>query len=308
MQGSFKRWSSLTLILLQILTYHSVFSNESKTIIDNEKKEIAKNVLGNKELHNNFSHSFGLAIEKSYYHYIEPDVYQSFINEEDRRMGAIWVRWKGNTWGASAFYRLTWKEKLFIKPEVRLLYGKHQYNFGAKEEVFGKTKHAIPSLIFEPRLTMGWNVQTNKNLIISPYSGIAYRFKSDDSDDVKMSRTGKNLGFYRKSNYVYVPLGIATEYLLNNTWSIFLKGEYDWIVKAWHYSRTLTSGSKIFKQPNGYGLKGEISISYLYNKTKFSLSPYINYWNFRNSKEKDGGSMEPYNTTWETGLKLGVTF
>ena len=116
------------------------------------------------------------------------------------------------------------------------------------------------------------------------------------------------LGFYRKSNYVYVPLGGAVEYTINNVWSVSLKGEYDWIVKAWHYSHRLDNGAKTFKQPNGYGLKGEASISYLYKKVKFSISPYLNYWNIRNSKEKDRGSMEPYNVTFESGIRLRLTF
>ena len=166
----------------------------------------------------------------------------------------------------------------------------------------------------------------DKKLTLSPYTGIGYRFKSDDSEDVKyidlrpnIRRSPKVLGYYRKSNYVYVPLGASAEYTLDDTWSVSLKGEYDWIVKAWHYSRNrnfINIGSNTFKQPNGYGIKGEASISYLYNKVKFSVSPYINYWNIRNSKVNkirgdDGHSYsasEPYNITWESGIKLGVTF
>ncbi|NBT86499.1 MAG: hypothetical protein EBT45_08435 [Alphaproteobacteria bacterium] len=145
-------------------------------------------------------------------------------------------------------------------------------------------------------------------MILSPYTGIGYRFKSDDSEEVRTSRTGENLGFYRKSNYVYVPLGASAEYKLNDTWSLSLKGEYDWIIKAWHYSRVSTGRSTIFKQPNGYGLKGEASISYLYKKVKFSVSPYINYWNVRNSIRSEGRGREPYNITFESGVRLGVTF
>jgi hypothetical protein len=121
----------------------------------------------------------------------------------------------------------------------------------------------------------------------------------------------EKLGYYRKSNYVYIPLGGYVDYALNDTWSVSLKGEYDWIIKAWHYNRDPygdPSPPVVFKQPNGYGLKGEASISYLYQKVKFSVSPYINYWNIRNSKEKNGGSMEPYNITFESGMRLGVSF
>lgn len=252
-----------------------------------------------------YNHLFYMGFSYAHYNYREPDVMQDV---DYNLYGARWAQWKGNTWGWSAFYRLTWQDKAFIQPEMTLLYGKHQYNWGQKKRIVSKTNHSIPSLIFEPRLTLGWNFPVHKSITVSPYSGIGYRFKSDDSDDVKTSRTGRNLGFYRKSNYVYVPLGAFTEYLLNDTWSVSLKGEYDWIFKAWHYSRMPTERPTTFKQPNGYGLKGEVSVGYLYNKVKVSLTPYINYWNIRNSIRPEGRGREPYNITWETGLKLGVSF
>jgi len=222
--------------------------------------------------------------------------------------GARWMNLKGNLWGAYAFYRLTWKEKLFVQPEFRILYGKHQYNRGQKNNIANKTRHQIPSLLHESRLMVGGNVfLMNKNMTLSPYTGIGYRFKSDDSESVRTNQ-GHKLGFYRKSNYVYVPLGTSAEYKLDDTWSASLKGEYDWIVKAWHIDRSMGDPTTTFKQPNGYGLKGEASISYLYNKVKFSVSPYLNYWNIRNSKRSSDGAREPYNITWESGIKLGVTF
>jgi len=264
---------------------------------NNQPKEERKQVI---------THSFSLGLEQAWYHYAEPDVYQMMPYN---RYGARWMNFKGNLWGAYASYRFTWQDKLFVQPELRILYGKHQYNWGQKKKIVSKTNHKIPSLLHESRLIVGGNVfLMNKNMTFSPYTGIGYRFKSDDSEEVRTSRTGENLGFYRKSNYVYVPLGVSVDYALDNTWSVSLKGEYDWIIKAWNYSRRLTSTPRTYSQPNGYGLKGEASVSYLYKKVKFSVSPYLNYWNIRNSKEKNGGAMEPYNITWESGIKLGVSF
>ncbi|CAK9254175.1 unnamed protein product [Sphagnum jensenii] len=135
----------------------------------------------------------------------------------------------------------------------------------------------------------------NKNMTLSPYTGIGYRFKSDDSEEVKCN-DGDILGFYRKSNYVYVPLGASAEYKLNDTWSLSLKGEYDWIVKAWHYSRIPTERHTTFKQPNGYGLKGETSVSYLYNKVKFSNEVYDTFYQTLNT----------FNTTRDMTMRLFV--
>jgi len=259
-----------------------------------------------------FSHEFSLGVESMRYFYKESDIYQ---DPED--IHAYWMNDTGNLYGLNGSYRLTWNDTLFIQPEGRILYGKHDYRTGRKEIVNGKTKNKIPVLVYEPRLIVGGKIPVMNKLTLSPYTGIGYRFKSDDSEEVKyialgaIRRSPKVLGYYRKSNYVYIPLGGCVDYVLNDTWSVFFKGEYDWIIKAWHYDRNknfIGDESKTFKQPNGYGLKGEASISYLYNKVKISVSPYLNYWNIRNSKRSHSGAREPYNITWESGIKLGVAF
>lgn len=261
-----------------------------------------------------FSHEFSLGVEYMRYFYKEPNATQDRYVPE---YGAVWMNDTGNLYGLNGSYRLTWKGILFIQPEGRILYGKHDYRTGRKEKVNGKTKNKIPVLVYEPRIIVGGKIPVINKLILSPYTGIGYRFKSDDSEKVKyidlrpnIRRSPKVLGYYRKSNYVYIPLGGCVDYALNDTWSVSFKGEYDWIVKAWHYTRNSTIMTKpsTNKQPNGYGLKGEASISYLYNKVKFSVSPYLNYWNIRNSKRSSDGGREPYNITWESGIKLGVTF
>jgi hypothetical protein len=286
-------------ILMVALSALSICGNASKAE-NNQKKQEDKMEL---------THTFSLGLEQAWYRYVEPDVYQSYINEADRQSGARWMNLKGNLWGAFASYRLTWQDKLFLQPELRILYGKHQYNWGQKKKIVSKTNHKIPSLLHESRLIVGGNIPLmNKNITLSPYTGIGYRFKSDDSEEVKTSRTGENLGFYRKSNYIYVPLGASVNYTVNDTWSVSLKGEYDWIFKAWHIDRSMGDPTTTFKQPNGYGLKSEASISYLYNKVKFSVSPYINYWNIRNSIRPEERGREPYNITWESGIKLGIVF
>jgi hypothetical protein len=282
-------------VLMGALSALFICGNSSKAENDQKKKESWQE----------FSHTFSLGLEQARYHYVEPDVYQSMPYNT---YGARWMNLKGNLWGAYASYRLTWKEKLFVQPEFRILYGKHQYNRGQKNNIANKTRHQIPSVLHETRLVVGGHIPLmNKNITLSPHTGIGYRFKSDESESVRTIQ-GHNLGFYRKSNYVYVPLGVSAEYTLDDTWSASLKGEYDWMVKAWHYSRVSTGRSTTFKQPNGYGLKGEASISYLYNKVKFSVSPYLNYWNIRNSIRPEGRGREPYNITWESGMRLGVTF
>ena len=275
----------------------SLSISESPAKADNSQKK----EKGGQDL----KHAFYFGLEYAKYIYKEPDIYQDrFVP----RYGAIWMNLKGNLWGTSASYRLTWQEKIFVQPELRILYGKHAYNMGIKEKIVFRTKKSVPSLLYEPRLMVGGHIPIINKVILSPYTGIGYRFKSDDGEEVKVCNDPRNLGFYRKSNYVYVPFGVSVDYDLDNTWSVSLKGEYDWIIKAWHYSRRPETPANVYKQPNGYGLKGEASISYLYKKVKFSVSPYINYWNVRNSIRPEGRGREPYNITFESGVRLGVTF
>jgi hypothetical protein len=252
-----------------------------------------------------FRHDFTLGIEALRYFYKEPDIYQ---DELVPRYGAVWTDSTGNLYGLNGSYRLTWKDTLFIQPEGRILCGKEDYRTGRKEKITGKVEKKIPVLLYEPRLIVGGHLSVVNKLTLSPYTGIGYRFKSDDSEEVKLN-DGRIMGYYRKSNYVYVPLGAYADYAINNTWSVSLKGEYDWMIKGWQYTRHLNDTTiRADEQPNGYGIKGEVSVSYQYNKVKFSVSPYINYWNIRNSKKPQGTGREPYNITFESGMRLGVSF
>jgi hypothetical protein len=274
---------------------------------------MSTDVQGKKESINTGSpwkNDFSLGIEVQKYGYQEPDIDQVYEPE-----GARWMNLKGQTIGLNFLYKLTWKNVVFIQPEGRFLFGTEAYNGGQGKAIYSKTKRKIPDLILEPRFLVGGKIQLMGKTSISPYAGIGYRFKSDAGDEVKTNRG--TLLAYRKSNYVYLPLGAYVDYTINDTWSVSLKGEYDMLIKGWQYSRRTTSNPIVYKQKNGYGLKGEISVAYQYNKLKFSVSPYVNYWNIRNSnriykQDHDGGEgyygREPYNITWESGMRLGIAF
>ena len=253
----------------------------------------------------NFKHDFSLGIEEMKYFYKEPNTGQ---DDRSRQLGAVWMDNTGYLFGINGSYRLTWQNKLFVQPEGRILYGKHDYRSGRKEKIYNKTKRDEPALLYETRLLAGGRIPLVNQLMISPYTGIGYRFKNDDSEKLKFN-DGSIRGYYRKSNYVYIPFGTYVDYTIDEAWAVSLKGEYDWMIKGWQYTRSTKLTKPVTdKQPNGYGLKGEVSVSYLYKKVKFSVSPYINYWNIRNSKKSSDGGMEPYNITWESGMRLGVTF
>ena len=170
-------------------------------------------------------------------------------------------------------------------------------------------------MIVEPRLLAGGNIQISESLKVSPYTGIGYRLKIDDMEQAIGSSqdhvfNGRVIGFYRKSNYVYIPLGAEVRYQMSDTWSVSARGEYDYFIKGWNYTRSekrvIPHPTATDKQESGYGLKGEVSVGYQLEKVKLSLTPYCYYWHIGNSPWKNG--REPYNRTIETGLRFGVSF
>jgi len=262
-----------------------------------------------------WTNDFTVSAEVLDYRYKEPDLYQGAI-VGGIRINHCWMDQKGVLFGIHGSYRLTYKDKLFVQPEGRLLIGREAYRCGDKSGITGKTHRDAPDLIAEPRLLAGGNIPLSTALTLSPYTGIGYRLKIDDSEKTTVDSTnpyfnGHVLGFYRKSNYVYIPLGAEVHYQVSDVWSVSARGEYDYLIKGWHYTRrekhVISEPTVTDKQKGTHGLKGEISIGYQLDKVKLSLTPYCYYWHIGNSTWKNG-AREPYNRTIETGLRFGVSF
>jgi hypothetical protein len=258
-----------------------------------------------------WKNDFSLGLEVQHYHYKEPET--QYI----RRYGWEWMEDKALMVGINGSYRLSWQDKLFVQPETRILWGKEDYKTGWGYRFRAGLGYKVPNFIFEPRFLVGGNVKILHNqLTFSPYAGVGYRLKIDDGEKAKFPE-GDAL-HYRKSNYVYIPLGASVGYKLSDTWSMSAKGEYDYFVKGWQYSRGWDTSPAEFKQKSGYGLKGEVSVSYAYSdKLSFSVSPYIHYWNMKKSKDAEKYdyvnrysyvTAEPKNITVESGIRFGVSF
>jgi hypothetical protein len=206
---------------------------------------------------------------------------------------------------------------LFLQPEGRLLMGREAYRCGDNSGLTGKTKRDIPDLIAESRLLAGSNIHILSSVTLSPYTGIGYRLKIDDSEQAILLTEANDLvfndhalGFYRKSNYIYIPLGAEVRYQVSDVWSVSARGEYDYLIKGWQYTRAekkaIPHPTTTNEQKGTHGWKGEISVGYQLEKVKLSLTPYLYYWHIGNSEWKNG--REPYNRTIETGLRFGVSF
>jgi hypothetical protein len=265
-----------------------------------------QSVSGQETPSQDYKHTFSVGLESFHYHYDETIDKKKFMDI------------KGLEFGINGAYQLTYQDSFFVRPEGRVTYGLTEYsNAGGSVQ---DARH-IPDFLFETRFLTGWQFHlANKSAMIAPYTGIAYRQKENDGSDGKNKA---NLGGRKRINKLwYVPIGLRSQYDFTNR--LFVQGmiEYDWMLKGEQlsYSTNYYPSPSVFKQKNGYGLKGELLMGYHFDKVSLSAGPFFNYYSIAKTKKirrymKDedgevwnGDSYEPKNSSKEIGLKVNVTF
>jgi hypothetical protein len=262
--------------------------------------------LPNKEQSQQWAHEFTLGLESCKYHYEESTAkYKNFMQDN------------GIMYGLNGTYQLTYKDKVFLRPEARWAYGYTDYTSarGSSSEL-----HYIPNLIFEPRLLVGIPLKTTEQLTLSPYFGVGYRYKWDDCSDMKSQ---DNVGGYKRVNKSwYVPLGSRFKYDFSNRWFVQGMAEYDWFVsgRQLSYVKERYPSPTVHKQKNGWGARGELLVGHHFDKVSIAFGTYMNYWKIGKTKEVkyyipddphpplEGTAHEPKNITKEIGIKLNFIF
>ena len=255
-----------------------------------------------------FTHEFMAGLESYKYHYGETTPKQSNF-----------MQYNGVIFGVNGSYELTYKDRVFLRPEARVAYGFTQYT-SYRNPKFPKA--SVPNLTFEPRLLVGGNLYISKNLKLSPYVGLGYRYKSDDSRDIVCDK-GIPLGRKRISQYYYVPLGSRLTYDFKDRWFIKAMAEYDWFIsgRQLSYMKDRYPSPLVFKQKKGWGAKGELLVGHHFDKVSVAFGPYMNYWKIAKSNDVpnftivagyprpfSGIAREPRNVTKEIGVKLNFFF
>ena len=156
------------------------------------------------------------------------------------------------------------------------------------------------------------------------YSGAGYRYLNDNSSG-RRSRVGNvnYYGYQRESNYYYLPIGLEFSNQINDSWSVAILGEYDWLVHGLQISH-LSDGNQFLstrnddaenEQNHGYGLRASLRLIRESGIVDLIFEPFIRYWNIEDSEIVsifvDGSTtngLEPANNTIETGLKIGLRF
>jgi len=179
----------------------------------------------------------------------------------------------------------------------------------------GKIKN-VPDVLGEPRFWIGKDLNLTESSTLTPYLGIGYRALFDHLDG-KTSSTGAQ-GYDRLSQYLYAPVGFEISTQAVAGWELGFSSEYDIFIRGWQksYLSTFTGLPDVTNtQKRGYGVRGSINIIKKMDRFNIVISPYIRYWNVKQSDTVTAtGSLfqvtgyEPANHSTEYGLQAGIQF
>lgn len=269
-----------------------------------------------------FTHDFTVGLESFKYHYGEKTPKQKNF-----------MQLNGMIYGVNGAYQLTYRDTVLIRPELRWAYGRTDYS-----NPQGSVRENIPSIIIEPRLLLGVPFQATKQLSISPYSGIGWRYKREDCTDILNQK--QQAGWNRINKSWYIPIGTRFQYDINDRWDLRGFLEYNWFIRGsqstYHkpfdavsdrgvpYRYARIPSTTVYKQKEGWGAKAEMLVGYRFDKVGVAFGPYVHYLHIQTSSyaqlatriEERGvvynfpptDSKEPNNTTKEIGLKVNFYF
>lgn len=198
------------------------------------------------------------------------------------------------------------RNELFVRGDLRWAFGLVNYDSYDTGSANGE-----PDWYVEARALFGkdWMVRGS---VVSAYSGIGYRYLFNDGRGITSTGYG---GYRRASNYIYVPIGIIHRRALDDNARLESTLEYDALLFGKQESSLSDVGGGYSdvtnNQNNGYGLK----FSIMYQKYKWAIGPYLDYWNIGQSdivyviqSGVPTGLIEPNNHTVEFGFKASQRF
>lgn len=180
----------------------------------------------------------------------------------------------------------------------------------------------IRDYMLEFRGLGGWDLSLLKEISMTPYIGIGYRYLNDDSSG-KVSSIGAH-GYERESNYIYNPLGLEFNIDTKVNWLITQTVEYDYFWGGKQKSH-LSDVSPLItnisnRQRKGYGFRASLGFRKQFKAVEFAFGPFIKYWSIKKSEEEvffdfitDPANpvwigWEPKNRSKEMGIFMSLKF
>jgi hypothetical protein len=187
-------------------------------------------------------------------------------------------------------------------------------NYSSSET--GETKK-IRDYIGEARALVGYTFAASNKWYMTPYMGFGYRYLFDGLGG-KVTTSG-HLGYDRRSNYLYSPIGMDIAAYLKHRWALVMTGEYDLFWKGWQESDIGelfgSSPTVTNDQEKGWGLRASGKFVKETGSVDLAFGPYMKYWNIDDSKptslivdDEELIFIEPANTSIEVGGMFGVVF
>ncbi len=233
---------------------------------------------------------FSLGLETYYHEYEEPGIMKN----------------DGFFYGIS--YSAMYEKQILFGIEGLLSYGQVDYSSNSTGE-----SNDIDDVCSETRLLLGRVLSDDGQIRITPFTGFAYRFLQDDSEN-KITSTN-NIGYLRESNYFYSPIGVRLDVTLENGWVVQPKFEYDvfWFGDQKSYLGYIAGYEDVTNdQEGGYGWRASLDIVRKTPTISYGIAFFYRFWDIDDSElttDSYGRTwIEPDNETRELGVNLSIRF
>lgn len=252
--------------------------------------------------HFNSFQSFKLGLEIGYLNYQEPG-----LTENDGVLG-----------GAFGEYKLHFSDSLILPNTLiidgNIKAGRTDYSSNRRGELDDQD-----NLVAEIRANLGKEFYFLNSILITPYAGIGYRYQNNDpSANGSITTTGHFLD-EQELHYLYLPIGIKTEFMFQSNWAVEFTTEFDIFLTGTQESHFRNVNSNLNDVENdlndGYGVRGSIAFTKRTPGLELSIEPYARWWDVDNSKHATlacdtsfcSTGFELDNETYEVGLRLGLS-
>jgi hypothetical protein len=194
--------------------------------------------------------------------------------------------------------------KSFVKGmgrlESQLAWGIVDYD-GSLQDGTPFTQEGINDFTCDVRALLGADLLTD-NSLSTFYVGLGYRYLFDGGG-------AHRHGYDRKSNYIYVPVGIESLMGLKNGWSWGWGAEYDFFITGRQESDLTAYGEGVISndQSSGSGFRASIKFQKKFDNKDFVIEPFVRIWDIDDSAVSNG-YYEPKNKTTEIGIRFTLLF
>jgi len=239
--------------------------------------------------------SIELGIEASQYSYVEDVGGSFFMSNTGRKLGLNGLMTERLAGG--------W----YVSSDARGAVGTVYYDSAG-----AGNKGSNPDEIWELRFVGGKDFGSDSQ-VISPYAGLGYRILNNNSRG--FTSTGA-AGYRRRSEYIYLPVGVTHRFLLDRTARIATGLEYDCLLEGTQTSRLSDMGTGLDDATNTQRFGRGWRLNLAYETTSWSVGVFYYHWDIQPSDVNTltsggvlrGTILEPHNITQEIGTQLKIRF